>query len=122
MMNRAISFWIQKLRLKLLTHFSPMYLKQFKILHRVHDSTFQIIFIPADLFLKEFKYLDESESTGLNKLVPSKLKLSSDIVFKPLSKIFNSSISAKKYSEMFKAAKITPIFKKGSKSDKNNKL
>ena len=46
--------------------------------------------------------------------------MSSSIVAKPLSHIFNLSIRKGTFPEVFKSAKVTPVFKKGSHQDVNN--
>ena len=46
--------------------------------------------------------------------------MAAPIIYKPLSHLLNLSIQSGKYSKMLRKAKVTPIFKKGNKSDPNN--
>ena len=46
--------------------------------------------------------------------------MAAPIICKPLSHLLNLSIQSGEYPKMLKKAKVTPIFKKGNKSDPNN--
>ena len=48
------------------------------------------------------------------------LNLCSPYIADPLSKIFNKSISSGIYPDLLKTARVTPIYKKGVKSDPGN--
>ena len=47
-------------------------------------------------------------------------KLSAQVIFKPLTAILNLSIQSSSYPNALIKAKVTPIFKKGSKADVNS--
>ena len=57
---------------------------------------------------------------GLDGVPCKLLKLASSIIGPSLTKIFNSCIETETFPDEWKIAKVTPIFKKGSKSDLNN--
>ena len=66
-------------------------------------------------------YLQPTKTTiGLDRVPCKLLKLASSIIGPSLTKIFNSCIETETFPDEWKIAKVTPIFKKGSKSDLNN--
>jgi len=87
---------------------------------KLSNSSFQIPEVLEDFVHKELKSLDETKSTGLDDIGPRILKLSFDVISRPITKMFNISLIKGKFPGKFKTAKVTPIFKKGSKLDKNN--
>ena len=64
--------------------------------------------------------LDEKKAMGLDGVPCKLLKLASSIIGPSLTKIFNSCIETETFPDEWKIAKVTPIFKKGPKSDLNN--
>ena len=56
--------------------------------------------------------LDVHKSTGPDKLPAKILKLSALLIYEPLTKLFNKSLSTATFPNMWKTANITPIFKK----------
>ena len=57
---------------------------------------------------------------GLDGIGPRILKLSAPIITKAVTHIINISIATNQYPDMLKHAKVTPILKKGSKSNPEN--
>ena len=66
---------------------------------------------------KLLKAIDVGKATGLNK---NSLKIAADVVSLSLTGIFNQSILTGIYPCDWKLAKVSPIFKTGSKSVLNN--
>ena len=64
--------------------------------------------------------LDEKKAMGLDGVPCKPLRLASSIIGPSLTKIFNTCIETETFPDEWKIAKVTPIFKKGSKSDLNN--
>ena len=64
--------------------------------------------------------LNNKKSSGFDELSAKFLKLCSPYISDPLSKIFNKSISNGIYPDLLKTARVTPIYKKGVKSDPGN--
>ena len=64
--------------------------------------------------------LDTKKATGLDRIPCKLLKLSSSIVGPSLVYIFKSCINAEIFPNEWKIAKVTPLFKKGSKREIGN--
>ena len=64
--------------------------------------------------------LSRQEATGIDNLPPGLLKDCGSIISKPLCHIINLSIRSGKFPSSWKAAKVTPIFKSGSRSLSEN--
>ena len=76
--------------------------------------------ITEELVLNALKSLNASKSPGPDSIHPRILKESAEVIALPLSLIFRSSLSSGMIPEKWKWAHITPVFKKGSKHDKEN--
>ena len=57
---------------------------------------------------------------GPNSLPTSLLKLTEKVISKPLSIIINNSFEHGEFPDIFKIAKVIPVYKKGSKLDRTN--
>ena len=66
------------------------------------------------------KSLNVKKSTGSDNLPPKIIKLSSDHIKFPISKIFNQSIDTGIFPDSLKEAEISPLFKKDDNMNKNN--
>ena len=67
--------------------------------------------------LKQKKIIKTDKTTRLDGLSAKNLKLSAQVISKPLTAILNLSIQSSSCSNDLIKAKVTPIFKKGSKAD-----
>ena len=72
------------------------------------------------LFLSLLSKIDEKKATGLDRIPSKLLKAAANNVAPSLTSIFSRSILTGIYPNDWKAAKVTPLFKKGLKSDPNN--
>ena len=66
------------------------------------------------------KSLDVSKATGLDLIGPKILKIAPDILCPSISYLVNKSLTSGIFPQQWKEAKISPIFKTGSKDDVNN--
>ena len=64
--------------------------------------------------------LDTSKAAGIDSIGPKLLKLSAPIIYKPIASLINKSIANGKFPDDLKLAKITPIYKKGDKTNPGN--
>ena len=80
------------------------------------NKSFSFQQIEAHKVCKLLNKIDSRKATGLDNIPCKLLKLAADIVAPSLTCIFNESIA----SEEWKVARVSPVFKKGSKSDLNN--
>ena len=64
--------------------------------------------------------LDSKKSPGFDELSAKFLQLCAPSISEPLANIFNASISKGVYPDLLKIARVTPIYKKGVKSDPSN--
>ena len=75
--------------------------------------------ITPEMVLKKLKNLDQNKSAGHDEWHPFFLKSLSEALSLPLSILFNKSLKEGAHSS-WKIAIITPIYKKGNKSDPGN--
>ena len=64
--------------------------------------------------------LDVSKAVGPDGVNPRLLKEGADQLCQPLSRLFNLSLSKGKFPTSWKKANVTPVFKKGDRSDIQN--
>ncbi|KAF0751639.1 Reverse transcriptase domain-containing protein [Aphis craccivora] len=76
--------------------------------------------INDEKIIKAIKALKDDSSAGLDGISVKILKLNIYSLIKPLSHIFNLAIATSTFPECFKISVITPIHKKGDKSNIEN--
>ncbi len=64
--------------------------------------------------------LDDKKAPGIDKIHAKIIKKHSDLIVKPLAILFNKCFAEGVFPNEMKIAKITPLFKKGDKSDPAN--
>ena len=84
------------------------------------DNVLSIPLLTCDEVQKSLSELDSHKATGLDGLSSKILKLSASVIASPLTVIFNQSISYGHFPIQWKTARITPVHKSGSRTDKNN--
>ena len=84
------------------------------------SPSFTIPPIPVAFVESQLNLLDASKSTGSDGLSPKFLKLSAPVIAPILTKMFNRSINSQEYPQIFKIARVVPIYKKGSANDVSN--
>ena len=81
---------------------------------------FTINEISHDDVLLSLKKLNIRKGTGLDGLGPKLLKLSANVIYKPITHIINTSIRTNVFPSILKKARITPLFKNGERENPNN--
>ena len=84
------------------------------------DKSFPLQTPSIDIVLNILKKIDDKKVSGLDKIPSKLLKTAAGIIAPSLTAIFSKSILTWIYSSGWKRAKVTPVFKKGIKSDPNN--
>ena len=84
------------------------------------EGVFSFQRINAQKVIKLLKAIDVSKATGLDKIPIRFLKIATEVVAPSLTGIFNQSLVTGIFPSDWKMAKVSPIFKNGSKSDLNN--
>ena len=96
------------------------YLNDFVKSKITKDTVLSIPLLTCDEVQKSLSELDSNKATGLDGLSSKIFKLSASVIASPLTVIFNQSISYGHFSIQWKTARITPVYKSGSRTDKNN--
>ena len=90
----------------------------------MQDKEFDIpldnITISSELVEKVLKSLNPGKSTGPDEINPLLLKTMTKVFSEPLARIFQQSVNSGKIPKVWKDARVTPLFKKGNKSDPGN--
>ena len=84
------------------------------------DSFLDDLVITEDQVKKKLKGLKIDKSPGPDGMYPRILKELSDMIAGPLCILFNKSVLERALPQEWKDGHVTPIFKKGSKSDRAN--
>ena len=74
----------------------------------------------VDIVCRLLNNTNENKATGLDGIPCKLLKAAADVVAPSLTKIFEQSILTGIFPTEWKLARVTPVFKKGPKSDPNN--
>ena len=85
-----------------------------------NQPEFNLDFIQEDEVLKLLLMLNVNKSSGTDTLGPRIIRLSAPIIYKALTYLINLSIKTSVFPDKLKEAKITPIYKKGDKSEPCN--
>ena len=83
-------------------------------------TSVSIPFVTVGYVETQLKLLDTTKATGIDNMNATYLKLSAAVIAPVLTHIFNCSIKPSVFPSAFKAANVTPIYKKGDKFDKTN--
>ena len=84
------------------------------------DDELGHITISGQEVYNELNNLDKEKSSGPDNLSPTLMQACAAELAEPLCVLFNKSLAQKKLAKSRKQARITPIFKKGKRSDPGN--
>ena len=84
------------------------------------DKTFSFRKIQEKEVFELINKLDKTKATGLDKIPCKILKLAANVVVPSLTLIFNQSIISGVFPREWQSARVTPIIKKGIKTDPEN--
>ncbi len=88
---------------------------------KIPNETFFEIPEVSEQFVRKFlSRLDDSKATGLDNIGPRLLKMSANTIAGSITSLVNKSISSCKFPEVWKNAKVMPLFKSGAKDEVNN--
>jgi hypothetical protein len=99
---------------------------KFKICNFVNEKmnnqpmTFCIKPISSDFILKQIKSMNNSKATGLDGIGVHIIKIAAPAIVGSLTRICNLSIESGEFPSQWKQARVTPIFKTGSKDNCSN--
>ena len=87
-----------------------------------HENTpkFSFNFVSKELILRKIKTLDSSKAIQENNIPVKLIKGNSDLFAEIICKYFNESSEKSKFPDCLKLANVTPVFKKGARTSKNN--
>lgn len=78
------------------------------------------ITLSSDIVLKQLKHIDLSKGPGPDGIPPVFICLCASVLVKPLTIIYNMSLSSGVFPSLWKIAKITPVHKSGDRADVTN--
>ena len=81
----------------------------------VQENAFSLKEVSNESVLKKLKALNPSKATGHDNIPARFLKDSAEIISPQITHIINLSIKQGTFPQIFKIARVTPLYKKGSK-------
>ena len=84
------------------------------------DLNFQLLETSPEKVSSIWKGLKPSKAAGIDDLSSKFLKDSAHVLARPISQLCNLSIKLNSFPKSCKIAKVTPLFKKDSKTDPQN--
>ena len=81
---------------------------------------FELVFIAEGTIKKLLSCLDVFKAPGMDEISPRFLRDGAEVLAKPICDIINLSIKLSTFTDKYKITKLTPLFKKGSKTDPKN--
>ncbi len=85
-----------------------------------NETFFEIPEVSEQFVRKLLSRLDDSKATGLDNIGPRLLKMSANTIAGSITSLVNKSIRSCKFPEVWKNAKVMPLFKSGAKDEVNN--
>ena len=86
-------------------------------LKHINTQQNKMAFVPIDetYVLNAIKQLKNGKAPGPDKISTKLIKDAADFIWKPLTMVFNSSLKCAIFPDIWKLARVTPVFNTGSK-------
>ena len=84
------------------------------------NTVFKLQKVTPTRILKLLSTLDSTKATGVDKISNKLLKMAVPFIYLSLTELFNFCIETSSFPSKLEIAKISPLFKDGEQSDKNN--
>ena len=88
--------------------------------NEIDNARFKLETVSVGYVERAIRALNKSKSPGADRIPVEILKDAVQIVSKPLTLIYNASLEKGIFPQIWKLARVTPIYKTGSKTDVNN--
>jgi hypothetical protein len=85
-----------------------------------HDIKFSIPYATEEQIMKALKSLDVDKATGIDDISAKYIRMSAPVLARHLCIIINNSIKTGVFPNLWKHAKVFPVFKSGQQTDMNN--
>ena len=76
--------------------------------------------VDQETTLTAIKQLKNGKASGPDKIPTTLVKDAAEYISQALMMIFNTSLKSGIFPDIWKLAKVSPIFKKGARNNKNN--
>jgi hypothetical protein len=86
----------------------------------ITDTSLDSLQLTEDEVLALLNTINTSKATGPDNISPKMLKEAAPAIVKPLTRLFNKSLSICIFPEIWKRANVLPLYKKGNRSIPNN--
>ena len=96
------------------------YLSNFLSSKITPNTTFTIPPISESFVRNSLNHLHETKAAGLDRIGGYFLKIAATAISPALTKIYNLSINSGSFPDLWKIAKVSPLFKSGSLFDRSN--
>ena len=84
------------------------------------QESFKFSMVDQETMLQAIKQLKNGKAAGPDKIPTTLVKDAAEFISQPLMMIFNASLKLGVFPNIWKLAKVSPIFKTGARNNKNN--
>ena len=85
-----------------------------------HDVSFNIPRITEEQILEALKSVDTNKATGIDEMSAKYVHIAAPVLARHLCLIFNTGIENGIFPNLWKHAKVCPVFKSGNETNMNN--
>ena len=90
-----------------------------QFLKRAQES-FRFSMVDQETMLKAIKQLKNGKAAGPDEILTTLVKDAAEFISQPLMMIFNASLNLGVFQDIWKLAKVSPIFQTGTRNNQNN--